>query len=89
MNITPTMRALVWSTSVLALTIGPTFAQQISGTPGSLSATTTIDGKYLPNPPAPFGGTINMDAKDSKPYWPPTVVPPKAAPNVLLMSFLR
>ena len=26
-----------------------------------------------------------MDAKDSKPYWPPTVVPPKGAPNVLLI----
>ncbi|MCS3929892.1 hypothetical protein M2175_004923 [Bradyrhizobium elkanii] len=36
MNITPTMRALVWSTSVLALTIGPTFAQQISGTPADV-----------------------------------------------------
>ena len=24
-------------------------------------------------------------AKDSKPYWPPTVVPPKSAPNVLLI----
>jgi arylsulfatase A-like enzyme len=60
-------------------------AQQTTGTPGSPSATTTIDGKYLPPPPAPFGGTINLDAKDSKPYWPPTVVPPKIAPNVLLI----
>ena len=59
--------------------------QQTTGTPGSPSATTTIDGKYLPPPPAPFGGTINLDAKDSKPYWPPTVVPPKGAPNVLLI----
>jgi hypothetical protein len=52
---------------------------------GSPSATTTIDGKYLPPPPAPFGGTINLDAKDSKPYWPPTVAPPRRAPNVLLI----
>ena len=59
--------------------------QQTTGTPGSPSATTTIDGKYLPPPPAPFGGTINLDAKNSKPYWPPTVVPPKGAPNVLLI----
>jgi arylsulfatase A-like enzyme len=85
MKSTPTIRALVLSASVLALTTGSTFAQQITGTPGSPSATTTIDGKYLPNPPAPFGGTINMDSKDSKPYWPPTVVPPKGAPNVLLI----
>jgi arylsulfatase A-like enzyme len=56
-----------------------------TGTPGSPSATTTVDGRYLPNPPESFGGTINLDAKDSKPYWPPTVVPPKGAPNVLLI----
>ena len=85
MNSTPTIRALALSASVLALTAGSTFAQQITGTPGSPSATTTIDGKYLPNPPAPFGGTINMDAQESKPYWPPSVVPPKGAPNVLLI----
>jgi len=53
--------------------------------PGSPAATTTIDGRYLPNPPAPFGGTINLNAFDSKPYWPPRVVPPKGAPNVLLI----
>ena len=85
MNANPTIRALALSVSVLALTAGSTFAQQITGTPGSPSATTTIDGKYLPNPPAPFGGTINLGATDSKPYWPPTVVPPKGAPNVLLI----
>jgi hypothetical protein len=62
-----------------------TYAQQINGTPGSPSATTTIGGRYLPNPPAPFGGTINLNAKDSRPYWPPTVVPPKGAPNILLI----
>jgi Sulfatase len=82
---TPTLRALVLAASVLALTVGSTFAQQTTGTPGSPSATTTIDGKYLPPPPAPFGGTINLDAQDSKRYWPPTVVPPKGAPNVLLI----
>ena len=85
MKSTPTIRALALSASVLALTAGSTFAQQTTGTPGSPSATTTIDGKYLPPPPAPFGGTINLDSKDSKPYWPPTVVPPKGAPNVLLI----
>ncbi len=53
--------------------------------PGSPAATTTVDGKYLPNPPPPFGGTINLSAKDSKPWWPPRVVPPKGAPNVLLI----
>ncbi len=49
MNSTPTIRAFVLSASVLALTVGSTFAQQTTGTPGSPSATTTIDGKYLPS----------------------------------------
>jgi arylsulfatase len=69
------------SASVLALTAGSTFAQQTTGTPGSPSATTTIDGKYLPQPPAPFGGTINLDAKDSKAYWPPTWSRPRVRPT--------
>jgi arylsulfatase A-like enzyme len=64
---------------------GPALAQQTTGVPGAPDATSTIDGRYLPNPPAPFGGEINLDAKQSKPYWPPTVVPPKGAPNVLLI----
>ena len=33
----------------------------------------------------PFGGVIKESAKDSKPYWPPRVVPPKGAPNILLI----
>jgi arylsulfatase A-like enzyme len=60
-------------------------AQELTGVPGSPSATTTVDGKYLPAPPPPFGGTIGLDAAQSKPYWPPNVVPPKGAPNVLLI----
>jgi arylsulfatase len=60
-------------------------AQQITGEPGSPSATTTIDGKYLPSPPPKFGGVINLGAEQSKSYWQPTVVPPKGAPNVLLI----
>lgn len=60
-------------------------AQEITGTPGAPDATTTVDGRYLPNPPVPFGGEIGLNAKDSKPYWPPQVVPPKGAPNVLLI----
>jgi arylsulfatase A-like enzyme len=60
-------------------------AQQITGTPGSPSATITLDGKQLPPPPTKFGGMIKESAKDSKPWWPPRVVPPKGAPNVLLI----
>ncbi|TAV14822.1 arylsulfatase [Rhizobium ruizarguesonis] len=65
--------------------IAPIHAQTVTGTPGSPSATTTIDGRYLPNPPEAFGGEINLSAKDSKPYWPPQIVPPKGAPNILLI----
>jgi arylsulfatase len=59
--------------------------QQITGTPGSPDATVTIDGKQLPPPPLPFGGVIKESALDSKSYWPPRVVPPKSAPNILLI----
>jgi arylsulfatase len=60
-------------------------AQQISGVPGSPSATTTINGAQLPAPPSQFGGVIKDTAQQSTPYWPPRIVPPKDAPNVLLI----
>jgi arylsulfatase A-like enzyme len=69
---------------LLAFTI-PLAAQQTTGVPCSPSAKTTVDGRYLPNPPARFGGVINLSARDSKSCWPATVVPPKGAPNVLLI----
>src|SRR5450432_4316068 len=67
------------------LAVAPAFAQQINGTPGDPSATLTIDGKQIPPPPMPFGGVIKESALDSTPYWPPRVVPPKGAPNILLI----
>jgi arylsulfatase A-like enzyme len=60
-------------------------AQQVTGTPGSPSATTTIDGKQIPPPPPKFGGVIKESAKESTPWWPARIVPPKGAPNVLLI----
>src|SRR5271168_1490619 len=59
--------------------------QETPATPGSPSATVTIDGKQLPPPPMKFGGVIAEDAKNSKAYWPARVVPPRGAPNVLLI----
>ena len=53
--------------------------------PGDPGYTQPADGKYLPNPTPKFGGTINLNAKDSTPYWPPTIAPPKGAPNILLI----
>ena len=51
--------ALMFSTmTLMALAGGPAMAQQITGTPGSPSATTTIDGNQLPAPPPKFGGVI-------------------------------
>src|SRR5712664_1267385 len=70
---------------VFVLTVAPAHAQQIIGVPGSPSATVTLDGKQLPPPPLPFGGVIKQSYLDSKPYWPPRVVPPKGAPNILLI----
>jgi arylsulfatase A-like enzyme len=60
-------------------------AQQITGEPGSPSATTTISGKQLPAPEPKFGGEIKNNALQSKPWWAPRIVPPKDAPNVLLI----
>lgn len=70
----------------LLFALGTTgLAQQTTGTPGSPGATTTIDGKYIPPSPPKFGGVINLEASKSKPYWPAQVVPPKGAPNILLI----
>jgi len=58
---------------------------QITGVPGSPNSTTTIDGKQIPVPPAKFSGRIDRTVEKSKPYWPARIVPPKGAPNVLLI----
>ena len=69
------MRAnpLITSASIVTLaallTTAPALPQQITGTPGSPDTTTTIDGRYLPPPPQPFQGDINLNAAQSKPYW--------------------
>jgi arylsulfatase len=59
--------------------------QQTTGVPGSPSATTTVSNKQLPAPDPKFGGVIKNGALQSKPWWAPRVVPPKGAPNVLLI----
>jgi arylsulfatase len=66
---------LAWQTS----------AQQTTGTVGSPGATTTISGKQLPAPDPAFGGEIKDDALQSKYWWAPRIVPPKNAPNILLI----
>ena len=71
--------------ALMLLICVPAGAQQTEGVQGSPNATTTIDGRYLPPPPPKFGGEINPNALQSKPYWPARVVPPKGAPNVVLI----
>lgn len=63
----------------------PAAAQDVPGKPGSPSGTTTIDGRQIPAPPFKFGGRIEGDATQSQPYWPPRIVPPQGAPNILLI----
>jgi arylsulfatase len=58
---------------------------QVTGVLGSPDATTTISGKRLPAPDPKFGGIIKENAAQSKAWWAPRVVPPKKAPNVLLV----
>jgi arylsulfatase A-like enzyme len=70
---------------VLAIYSSACLAQQVTGVLGSPSATTTIGGKQLPPPDPKFGGVIEEKASESKAWWPPRVVPPKGAPNVLLI----
>lgn len=63
----------------------PALAQKINGVLGSPSATMSISGEQLPAPAPKFGGVIKNDALQSKPWWAPLIVPPKEAPNVLLI----
>ena len=71
---------LLASLAIATMSGLPAAAQQTTGTPGSPSATTTIDGRYLPAPPQKFEGDINVNAAQSKPYWPARTVPPQARP---------
>jgi len=58
---------------------------ETTGEIGSPSATTTISGEQLPPPDPKFGGVIKDDALNSTPWWPPRIVPPSKAPNILLI----
>jgi arylsulfatase len=60
-------------------------AEPASPPPGSPAATRVIDGRQLPAPDLPFGGKIGTTPSQSTPYWPARIVPPKGAPNVLLI----
>ena len=78
---------LAAATVSAVLAVGPLgrAETQTTGTPGSPSATTTISGKQLPAPDPKFGGVIKDGALESKAWWAPRIVPPKQAPNILLI----
>ena len=77
-------KALLITCSLLALAT-TALAQQTTGVPGSPSSSVAISGEQIPVPPSKFGGKIERNAAQSKPYWPPRVEPRKGAPNVLLI----
>src|SRR6266702_3240179 len=58
-------------------------AQQVNGTLGSPSATTTIDGKQLPPPPSKFGGVIT-ELSTGYPGYDSIITPDKATIGTIL-----
>ncbi|MEI3855483.1 MULTISPECIES: arylsulfatase [Ensifer] len=78
-------QSMLAGAAFFALGFASAWAQQVSGTLGAPGATTTITGKQLPSPSPAFGGVIKEKASESTPWWTPRVVPPKGAPNVLLI----
>ena len=81
------LRSSMAALALCATTLAAGAAERIqtTGTPGTPSATTTISGKQLPAPDPKFGGVIKNGALQSKAWWAPRIVPPKEAPNVLLI----
>ena len=78
-------RQLFFSTAKAALlsAIGLPLAKAAQAQ--SATATVFPDSKVLPTPTPPFKGFIAPNLIDSQPAWPPTVMPPEGAPNVLLV----
>jgi arylsulfatase len=72
--------------SLVTLYVPGLLAQQATPDPCSASGTASLKpGTPIPAAEKPFGGEIKADARDSKPCWNPRIVPPKGAPNVLLI----
>ena len=74
-----------WASAQEAKNARPADVPQLTGVVGSPGATTTLHGNQIPPPHAKFGGVIKERASESTPWWAPRVVPPKGAPNVLLI----
>lgn len=74
--------SLVFVLSALSV---PVAAQNDLSTADSPNSTKSIDSGYLPSAIPKFQGEINPNVGQSKSWWAPQVVPPKGAPNVLLI----
>ena len=83
----PAVTACALALACSLLTGAPASAQsqQALGAPGGPDATITIDGRQIPPVPPAFGGVVRERGSESTPWWPPRVVPPEGAPNVLLI----
>ena len=72
--------------SLATFAAGAASAQQNSPEGCSAAGTESLKpGTPLPAPEPPFRGVIKRDSRDSTPCWAPRIVPPKGAPNVLLI----
>ncbi len=88
-----TLQGRPWGLIAVLILVGSIASQQasysaqpeVTGELGSPGATTTIPGDQLPAPDPEFGGAIKPDALNSKPWWAPRIVPPKEAPNIVLI----
>ncbi len=78
-------RGFAVSTLIVLASPLRTDAQSLRGTAGSPDAVMTPQGLTLPAPTPPFTGQIMPNLVDSQPAWPPQIMPPANAPNVLLI----
>ena len=78
-------RPLALAAALLSAALANATGIETTGTPGAPDATTTVSNKQLPAPDPKFGGVIKSDALKSTAWWAPRIVPPKEAPNVLLI----
>jgi Sulfatase len=67
---------------LVPITVG---GQDGAAKPGSPAYTESLSSTALPPPLPKFGGEIKQTAAQSTPWWPSTIMPPKGAPNVLLI----
>lgn len=80
-----TKKTVAASAALLFFMSLPSVAEQADQSSGSPSAVRSLPGLQLPAPTPSFSGAIKPNAVDSTPAWPPQVMPPANAPNVLLI----